>query len=190
MCSTDGYLAAGGCETAIVRAPRGSHFERPSPHHRTVHLDPSSGLRVHGRCESVQAMSHQTRFTLPPGQEKFYRRRNPGYRPLPPYRPDCAGTPAEASAGSPVDLLYPHDETRIYIPVELGGRKGRAVFAAAHRDPEATLHWHLDDRYIGSTRVFHEKALDVTAGRHMVTVVDGTGNRARRAFEVLARIRY
>ena len=186
VCRSDGYLATGGCETTVTWAPRDSHFERPSPHHHTVHLDPSTGLRVHGRCESVQAMSHETWFTLPPGQEAFYRRRNPAYRPLPHYRPDCAGASAEASARSPVDFLYPHDGANIYIPVELGGRKGRAVFAAAHRDPGATLHWHLDDRYIGSTSVFHEQALDVAAGRHVVTVVDGMGNRARRAFEVLA----
>lgn len=187
VCRSDGYRAAGGCETAVVWAPRGAHFEQPSPHHRTVHLDPSSGLRVHGRCESVRSMSHETWFVLPPGQESFYRRWNAGYRPLPAYRADCAGTSAEALARGPVDFLYPDNGTRIYIPVELGGRKGRAVFAVAHRDAGATLHWHLDDRYIGSTSVFHEQALDVEAGRHVVTVVDGMGNRARRVFEVLAR---
>ena len=186
VCRSDGYRAAGNCETAIAWAPRDSHFERPSPHHRTVHLDPSSGLRVHGRCQSVQAMSHETWFVLPPGQESFYQRWNAGYRPLPAYRADCAGTLVEASARSPVDFLYPDNGTRIYIPVELGGRKSRAVFAAAHRDPDATLHWHLDDRYVGSTSVFHEQALDVAEGWHVVTVVDEMGNRARRGFEVLA----
>ncbi|WP_423926971.1 penicillin-binding protein 1C [Candidatus Palauibacter sp.] len=187
VCRSDGYRAAGGCETTVAWAPRDSHFERPSPHHRTVHLDPSSGLRVHGRCESVHAMSHETWFALPPGQESFYRRWNAGYRPLPADRADCAETSAEASARSPVDFLYPDDGTRIYIPVELGGRKGRAVFAAAHRDPDATLHWHLDDRYVGSTSVFHEQALDVADGWHVMTIVDEMGNRARRGFEVLAR---
>lgn len=187
VCRADGFLATAGCETTVTWAPRDSHFERPSPHHHTVHLDPAGGLRVHGRCEAVQAMSHETRFVLPPGQEAFFRRWNTAYRPLPPYRADCASTSAGASAGSPVDFLYPRDGTAIYIPVELGGRKGRAVFAAAHRDPGATLHWHLDDRYIGSTSVFHEQAVDVAEGRHVVTVVDGSGNRARRAFEVLAR---
>lgn len=99
-------------------------------------------------------MFHETRFVLPPEQEVYYRCRDPGYRPLPPYRADCAGTSAEASARGLLDFLYPDDGTRIYMPVELGGRKGRAVFAAVHRDPDARLHWHLDDRYIGSTRVF------------------------------------
>ncbi len=187
VCESDGFLAAGGCPTAVARAPRDSRFERPSPHHRLVHLDLSGGLRVHGRCESTREMAHETWFVLPPGQESFYRRWNPGYRPMPPYRPDCAATSPEALAGGPVDFLYPDAGTRIYIPVELGGRKGRAVFSAAHRDPEATLHWHLDDRYVGSTSVFHERALDVERGWHAITVVDDVGNRARRVFEVLAR---
>ena len=187
VCRADGYRAGGDCDATVALAPRDSHFERPSPHHRTVHLDPASGLRVHGGCESVHAMSHRTWFVLPPGQETFYRRSNPAYRPLPPYRADCSASAAEASAQGPVDFLYPDDGTRIYIPVELGGRKGRAVFAAVHRDPGATLHWHLDDRYVGSTSVFHEQALDIAAGTHVVTVVDETGHRARRSFHVLAR---
>ncbi|MDE2653829.1 MAG: penicillin-binding protein 1C [Gemmatimonadota bacterium] len=187
ICESDGYLAAGGCKTTFTWAPRDSHFTQPSPHHRTTHLDPASGLRVHGRCESVQAMSHEIRFVLPPSQETYYRRRNPDYRPLPSYRADCATTTADAPARGPVDFVYPHPGARIYIPVELGGRKGRTVFSAAHRDPEATLHWHLDDRYVGSTRVFHEQALDIAEGLHTLTVVDDLGNRARRRFEVLAK---
>lgn len=187
VCESDGFRAAGGCPTAVAWAPRDSHFERPSPHHRLVHLDLSSGLRVHGRCESTRAMAHEPWFVLPPGQESFYRRWNPGYRPMPPYRADCAAASPEALADGPVDFLYPDDGTRIYIPVELGGQKGRAVFSVVHRDPDATLHWHLDDRYVGSTSVFHEQALDVGRGWHAITVVDDVGNRARRLFEVLAR---
>ena len=186
VCLSDGYLAAGGCETAIAWAPRDSHFESPSPHYQTVHIDAASGLRVHGRCESVQSMTHETRFVLPPRQERFYRRWNPGYRPLPPYRQDCAASSVRASSLRPVDFLYPQPGARIQIPVELGGRKGRVVFAAAHREAAATLHWHIDDRYVGSTTVFHEQAFDVTPGPHAVTVVDDRGNRARRTFEVLS----
>ena len=187
VCESDGHLAAGGCETAVAWAPRDSHFQRPSPHHRRVHLDLASGLRVHGGCESVHDMAHETRFVLPPGQETHFRRWNAGYRPLPPYREDCAAPSGEGPAQGPVEFVYPHAGTRIYIPIELGGRKGRAVFVAAHRDTGATLHWHLDDRYVGSTSVFHEQALDIEPGWHALTVVDDVGNRSQRVFEVLGR---
>jgi len=56
-----------------------------------------------------------------------------------------------------------------------------------HRDPNATLHWHLDDRYIGATRTYHQQAIDVEPGTHSLTVVDGEGNRLSRRFEVLPR---
>ena len=57
---------------------------------------------------------------------------------------------------------------------------------AVHRDPEATLHWHLDDRYVGSTSMIHEQALDMGLGWHTLTVVDERGNSARRKIEVLS----
>ena len=86
-----------------------------------------------------------------------------------------------------MDFLYPEAGSRVYIPVELGGNKGRVVFAVAHRRPEAKLFWHLDDRFLGSTETFHEQALDIEAGSHTTTVVDQWGERAGRSFVVLAR---
>jgi penicillin-binding protein 1C len=185
VCKNDGYLAASGCETEEALAPRDSHFERPSPHHRLVHLSGDGAWQVDGRCEAVSRMSHETWFVLPPGQEYYYRRTRSGYRSLPPVRPDCS---AQADAATTaMDFLYPEAGTAVYIPQELGGERGRVVFAVAHRRPDATVYWHLDDRFLGSTDTFHEQALDIPAGRHTVTVVDQWGARASRSFEVLAK---
>jgi penicillin-binding protein 1C len=184
VCRDDGYLASAGCEAAETWIPRDAHFERPSAHHRLVHLDPTGRWRVDGRCQAVRTMTHATWFVLPAGQEYYYRRNHADYRPLPPFRPDCA---AARAGGDPLEFLYPAGETRLYIPVDLDGRKGRVVFRVAHRDPGATLYWHLDDTYLGTTATYHERAVDVGPGRHVMTVVDQDGNRVRRAFEVLAR---
>lgn len=183
VCRNDGYLPVAGCETEDVLAPRGSHFQRPSPNHRLVHLAEGGAWQVDTRCESVDRMSHETWFVLPPGQEYYYRRHRSGYRPLPPVRPDCA-LASGPSAGS-MDFLYPEAGTAVYIPWELGSRRGRVVFAVAHRRTDATLHWHLDNRFVGTTETFHEQALDIPPGRHTVTVVDQWGSRASRTFEVL-----
>ena len=186
-CLADGFLAAGQCEATYVLAPRSSPFEQPSPHHQLIHIDPASGQRVHGKCESVHNMSSEVWFALPPVQEAYYRRWNHNYRTMPAYRDDCAATESEALAKRSVDFVYPRSGSAIYIPVELGGRRGRAVFMAVHRDPGATLHWHLDDRYVGSTSMFHEQALDMGLGWHTLTVVDERGNNAHRRFEVLSK---
>lgn len=71
--------------------------------------------------------------------------------------------------------------------MELGARKERVVFAAAQSDAGATLHWHIDDRYVGSTKVYREGAFDIAMGRHAVTVADNLVSRVRRTFELLAK---
>ena len=86
-----------------------------------------------------------------------------------------------------MDFLYPGAAGKIYIPVDLDGSRGRTIFEAVHRDKEATLYWHLDGAYLGSTQTFHQMALDVPPGQHLVTIVDGQGNRLARSFEVLTR---
>ena len=183
VCKDDGYLAVLGCDTEEALAPLESHFERPSPYHRVVHLADGGAWQVDARCEDVGRMTHQTWFILPPGQEYYYRQHRSGYRPLPPVRPDCRVADG-ASAGS-MDFLYPEAGTAVYIPWELGGERGRVVFAVAHRRGDARLFWHLDDRFVGSTETFHEQALDIPPGRHTVTVVDQWGARASRTFRVL-----
>ena len=186
VCGNDGFLAAGTCESVAEWVPIESHFEQASPHNRIVHLDDTGRFRVDGSCESPGRMEHRSWFVLPPGQEFYFRRHHAEYRPLPPFRNDCGVLVADAA---PIDFLYPHAGTSLYIPLDLGAKKGRAVFEAVHREPGATLFWHLDDRYLGATETFHQQALDIAPGVHVVTVVDGAGNRLSRRFEVLGESR-
>ena len=188
-CRNDGYLPSGGCERVKAWVPEDSHFDQQSPYHRRVHLDQKSEQRVHGECESPGRMVHRSWFVLPPGQEFYYRKHHAEYRPLPSFRTDCAAVVARDAAGKrgPIDFLYPNSGTRLYIPVDLGKKKGQTVFEAVHREPDATLYWHLDDLYLGSTTTFHQQALDITKGAHVLTVVDQSGNRLSRRFEVLGK---
>ncbi len=184
-CTDDGYLALNGCASERQWLPADSHFEQVSPHHLQVHLDKSGGWRVHSGCEPVAEMRHRSWFVLPPGQAHYYRKRFPQYQPLPPFRPDCTRQMAEGQ--QPIELLYPANNSRLYVPVDLDGKPSRVVFEAVHRDGEAQLFWHLDDEYIGSTRTFHQQALLPSRGIHTLTLVDAQGNRLRRRFEVLGR---
>ena len=126
-------------------------------------------------------MQHVCWFVLPAGQEYYYRLHASDYRPLPSFRADCAADDKQ----SPIDFIYPNAGTRLYIPIDLAAKKGRTVFEAVHRARDAKLYWHLDDRYLGATRVFHQQALDVAPGSHEITVVDDRGNRLTRRFDLL-----
>ena len=182
-CANDGFLVNGECDSEPAWMPRHSHFGALSPHNLRVHLD-SRQQRVDGSCESPGRMTHANWFVLPPAEEFYFRKSHAEYRPLPALREDCA---AAGSGSRPaLALLYPDVNARVLIPRELDGNRGRTVFEAVHRRREARIYWHLDGRYLGETHTFHQQALDIDPGEHILTLVDDTGERVARRFEVLA----
>ena len=72
------------------------------------------------------------------------------------------------------------------MPVELDGRPGRLVLQGAHLNPRATIHWHLDQRFLGSTQGIHELEVWPGPGERHLTLVDNTGARLQRSFTVIA----
>lgn len=189
VCDEDGFLASPECSHHGEWVPAGSHFQRQSPYHVWVHLDATGRFQVDSRCEHVDAMQNRVWFVLPPAQELYYRRRHAAYQGLPPWRAGCTPSGEALEERSPMEFLYPGVAGRIYIPVDLDGKRGRTIFEAVHRDPDAQIYWHLDGRFLGTTRTFHQMSLDVAPGSHLLTIVDGRGNRLSRSFEVLERPR-
>lgn len=187
VCVDDGYLPSHGCTTEQQWVPADAHFEAVSRYHQTVHLDPARRQRVHSRCESVAHMEHRSWFVLPPAQEHYYRLHNASYRSLPRYREDCLAHLESAGARRAFDIIYPDSGLAVYIPEDFGGARGQLVLEAVHRDSQATLHWHVDERYAGSTRDFHQLKLDLPPGEHRLTVVDESGQRQTRRFTVLEK---
>ncbi|HUQ12202.1 MAG TPA: penicillin-binding protein 1C [Steroidobacteraceae bacterium] len=183
VCVNDGFLAVEGCETERVLLPKDSHFEMLSPHNPRVNLEASGRFRVDSECESPGEMRHTSWFVLPAAEEFYYRRGHAEYRPLPSLRADCV---SRGDARGSLALLYPDVNGRVLIPGELDGTRGRAVFEAVHRRRDATIYWHLDDRYLGATHTFHQQSLDMDPGPHILTLVDNEGQRVTRRFEVLA----
>ena len=182
-CTSDGYLADELCESQAEYVPRRSQRALRSPHHVRVHLSADERFRVDSRCASVSEMTTRGWFVLPPNQEFFYRAHHPDYQRPPSYHPDCT-TPADVT-GSAIALLYPSEDTAVYIPVALDGQPSQVVFEAVHRRSDATLHWHLDERYLATTHDFHQIALRTHPGRHRLTLVDQRGEVLTRSFDVL-----
>ncbi len=84
-----------------------------------------------------------------------------------------------------MDLVYPREEVRIYIPRGLNGEKERVVFEAVHINPDARIYWHLDDQYITSTKFIHQVELLPAPGKHKLILVDDDGVELVKKFEVV-----
>ena len=184
VCHQSGYRALDICESKdSMWVPVAGLKTPPCPYHQLIHLDASGKWRVGSACESTSAMIHKSWFILPPAQEWFYKSKNREYRTLPPYRKDCIQL-----NGSPVmEFIYPKKSTQIYVPVELDGKTGKAVFEVAHRSSKATIYWHLDDQYLGCTKDFHQMAISPGPGKHVLVLLDQDGERTEQYFEVLAK---
>lgn len=185
VCSKSGFLATGICtETdSILVSPKGEH-SNPCPYHQLVHLDASKTYRVTSDCESTVSMQHASWFVLPPAMEWYYKNHDHTYRTLPPWRKDCL---AFANQSSSMEMIYPKRSNSIYVPVELDGKTGKCVFEVAHRNKSATIFWHLDGEYIGSTQEFHQMALNPSEGKHVLYLVDEEGMRLEQYFDIIKR---
>lgn len=186
ICRQSGYRALPICPVDTVWAPRAGERVRGCPYHRMVHLSADGQWQVNSSCALPADIRHEPWFVLPALQEHYYRTRQPSYRPLPPFHPDCR-PPENDDNSSPMQLIYPRQLTRIFVPVDLDGQLQRTIFSVAHRRPNTTIYWHLDQEYLGATQTFHQMELQPRPGKHLLTLVDEEGNRLEQWFEIVGR---
>jgi len=186
VCRTSGHRVSEYCNAldSVFVAVNGLR-SMACPYHKLIHLDTKKEYRVHSDCESIDKMVHESWFVLPPLQEHFYKGKNPNYEVLPPIREDCKGM--MAATNRPMQLIYPREVSKIYVPKDLDGEKSKTVFRVAHRKPTTVIYWHLDDTYAGETSDFHQLAFDPEPGPHVLTLVDAEGFRLEQSFEILVR---
>jgi penicillin-binding protein 1C len=113
--------------------------------------------------------------------EWFYKSKRPDYRMLPPYLQGCKSENPQ----KPMAMLYPRvQNAKVSIPINLDGTPSDIVFEAIHRVTDATIFWHLDEKYVGTTKTFHKLALRPSVGTHILTLVDGDGETLVTTFVI------
>jgi penicillin-binding protein 1C len=173
VCRRSGCLKSRFCDEAdtLLIVPNGLRTTA-CPYHTSVNLTPDGRYRVYENCiEAGQQIIRQNRFVLPPVWEWYYKQHHPGYKTLPPFMPGCG-----EDAHSPMAFIYPQSNARVYLPKQLDGSDGEITFELAHSNSHATVFWHIDSDYLGSTRDFHKYTFRPSHGKHSVTVVDDEGN--------------
>ncbi|MCK6616710.1 MAG: penicillin-binding protein 1C [Cyclobacteriaceae bacterium] len=183
VCAKSGMRSTILCErTDTIWVAEAGLTSKPCSFHQIAHLSKDGRYRVHASCEPLDNLMSMPWFVLPPVQEHYYKTKNMSYKPLPPFRKDCTATASVAS----MELVYPKENTRIFIPRELNGSCGRSVFELAHRNPASRVYWHLNGTFIGITQNRHQMALNPGPGKHVLVLIDQAGEPLERHFEVLS----
>lgn len=184
VCSLSGARASEWCPATDTLMIAKAGLRTPAcTNHKLVHLSADRKFRLHAGCEPLNKIVSESWFVLPPVQEYYYRSHHISYRTLPPFRKDCID-PAGIVA---MDMIYPKTDSRIFIPRDLDGKIGSTVFQAAHRNPQATIYWHLDGQFIGATSRSHKLTVSPAEGAHRMTLVDEQGETLEKDFDVISK---
>ncbi len=180
VCSKSGYRVAHDCDCCdTVWACEAGLKTVSCPYHKVVHLDKECKYRVNSNCEEVSDMVHKSWFVLPPVMEWYYKKINPFYLSLPPFRIDC-----NREEECPMQLIYPHKNLSVFVPKDMGGEKSKIIFEAAHSVEGAAIYWHIDENFLEKTIGKHQVEVSPNSGKHLITLVDEFGNILRREITV------
>jgi penicillin-binding protein 1C len=183
-CSQSGFKASQICDNTVMKYyPKGAAKTKPCPFHKIIHLDETGRYRVSSNCYPVSSMQHVPWFVATPTQEYFFKQHNLFYRPLPDYLPGCV---SEATYRQ-MELIYPREGFKIYVPIDQSGNRSRCVFKATHKNSNAILYWHLDGSYIGSTQKFHQLSVLPSKGQHVLEITDNFGENVQCKFELIEK---
>ncbi|AUC74558.1 MULTISPECIES: penicillin-binding protein 1C [unclassified Olleya] len=176
VCSISGYRASLNCrETELQFVQKSGLKTRPCPYHKLIHLDNTNTFQVNTSCEDLNAISTQSWFILPPLVEYYYKKKNPFYKSLPPFRPDCLGENAIT-----MQFIYPKNASTIFLPKDFNETVNELILKVAHSKKNSTLYWYIDKTYIGQTTDIHDMAILPEIGEHWIVVVDNFGNELKR----------
>ncbi len=180
ICRESGALATGICpQIDSVFVQLSGLKTAPCTYHKWVHLDKSEKYQVNFSCESLSNITHRSWFVLSPIEGYYYKNKHPLFEPLPPYRGDCV-----SENRSVMDFVYPLNNSIIVLSKNIKEESGSLVLKLVHAYSDASVHWYLDAKYIGTTTVIHEMMVHPTIGRHVVYVVDTKGNEKKIIIEI------
>lgn len=181
ICLETGFLASRNCPNpTIADAP--SHMKplRLCPYHFKAFLSEDDAHQVCSLCWKSGKYKAVEALIYPPDVEQYLRQRGQVISTVPSHKPDC---PVQAG-NLPIQIIYPQENARLWVPRDFGGDLQMVTMRVAHRESKRQLFWYLDDHYLGMTERRHEKAVDLTKGWHVLEVIDDVGYRDRKRFYV------
>lgn len=180
LCEVSRHRAGRHCDQTIVQQiPSTSRFAKPCVYHQSVFLDPKGQQRVTRECEpEAEARSF---FVLPAAEAWYYKQRNPSYRRLPPQKPGCF----EEVEREGIAILHPAEGSKLTPTREFDKQLQPLVFEAATVHSGQKLHWHLNERYLGTTEHHHQIEVHLDqSGDYLLLVTNDDGEQAVSKFSI------
>ena len=183
LCSESGWIAGSQCQTIDSSfLPIADLMPKICDYHTTCYVNREVNYRFNPDCDAAD-LEVKTYFTVPALAETYYKRYNPAYVSLPPLAPGCSELTSRAND---MAIVYPRNGSKIYVPYEWDRKRSRAVFSAVHRSDTVNIFWHLDKKFLGRTKEFHQIEIDPAPGLHQLVLQDEYGSLVTTVFEVLS----
>jgi penicillin-binding protein 1C len=184
ICRQSGYRAGPDCpDTEEGWICLNGLRSESCPYHKIIHLDKTRTKQVSADCVPPREISNEPWFILTPSMEYYFRQKHPEYKTLPPFMAGCGPD----KSLTVMEFIYPTQGIKIFIPRDHTGGKTRIVAEAVHRNPYKKIFWHLDDKYLTTTRQIHQTEIYADPGIHLLTLVDEDGNSVTSQFSILGR---
>jgi penicillin-binding protein 1C len=176
ICTKSGFRATEICEEKRLDYVQNSGLKtKPCPFHKLVNIDRSDIYQVNTSCERLENINQKSWFVLPPLMEYYYKDKNPFYKSLPKFRPDCLG-----DIKNSMKFLYPTEKSAIFLPKDFDGKKNELIVKVANSNKDAVLYWYVNSTYLGKTEEIHEFELSPEIGEYNITVVDNLGEEIQQ----------
>jgi penicillin-binding protein 1C len=180
ICSESGFLATRFCnQSKITEISSSSNYANFCPYHAQIALSKDLKFKVNSDCENIENIVMKSYLILPPIIEKYYKQKNPQFENPPELRADCNTNVLKKLA-----ILYPQNNSLIYIPNDLNGKISNVIAEAVHSDKKAILYWSLDGAYLRSTQGKHQMALNPEKGHHVLSISTNEGEISEVQFEI------
>ncbi|MFT5102379.1 MAG: penicillin-binding protein 1C [Candidatus Latescibacterota bacterium] len=180
ICPTSGHLASAFCDEIVSEfIPKHGIKTKACTYHQRVFLNESQTARVNSSCYPLGNMKQKSWFALPPVMEYYYAQLHPEYKSLPSFEQGCL-----QEGELPMEFIFPKRNETVLLTKNFDANINEVIFKLAHRSPETTVYWYLDETFMGTTETFHELALAPKPGNYVLSVTDQDGNAVRQQIEI------
>lgn len=184
ICRETGFLASQNCpEPIFASAPRHAKPLKICNFHRKIFISDITGYEVCSRCWTATEYHAQQMLIFPPDVVQYVRGRGQMVGKSPVHNPECSAI----AGNSPIEILYPQENARLWVPRDFGSVLQKVTARAAHRDNRHKIFWYLNNRFLGATENRHEKPLECRQGWNELEIIDETGFSELRKFFVTIR---